>query len=376
VSTVKQLVEAMESIAPLHLAAEWDNVGLLIGSRRRRARRVLLTIDFTESVLDEAVRQRVEAIVAYHPPILPAAGGLRSVTDNDARGRLILACARAGIAAYSPHTALDAAEGGLNEWLAAGLGPGEVAALQPHGVLPESEQVKIITFAPPAAIDPLREAMGESGAGRIGAYEQCSFEITGTGTFRGGKGTNPAVGRAGRLERVEEVRLEMACSRAGLVRALDSLRAAHPYEEPAIEVHPLAARPKARSGECWAIEPDRPPTLKSLVQRVKKNLGVKRVLVAAPARAPASFRRIAVCAGSGGSVLSAAINQGCAAFVTGELKHHEVLSATARGCTIILAGHTNTERPFLPILQRRLRLALPGVTVLVSRRDRDPLTLR
>jgi len=375
VSTVRRLVEAMQAIAPLHLAAEWDNVGLLIGSPRRPARRVMLTIDLIEAVLDEAVRQRIDAMIAYHPPIFPAAGEVRAITDADARGRVILGAARAGISVYSPHTALDAAAGGLNEWLAAGLGPGEVAALLPHAALPESEQVKIVTFAPPRAIDGLREAMNRAGAGRIGAYEQCSFEMAGTGLFRGGRGTNPAVGRAGRLERVGEVRLEMACSKAMLADALRAMRRAHPYEEPAFEVHALAPRPNPASGECWASTPEHPLTLRALTQRVKRRLGVARLHVALPERPPQRHARIGVCAGSGGAILPAAIDHGCTAFITGELKHHEVVAATSRGCAIVLAGHTNTERPFLRVLKQRLARALPGVFVAISRRDRDPISL-
>jgi len=367
---VGDVVDAIEAIAPPACAEPWDKVGLAIGSRTWPARRVLLTIDLTEPVLDEAIDARAQMILAYHPPIFEP---LASLTDAAEKPRIALRAARAGISVYSPHTALDAASGGVNDWLAGGLGAGATRALSPWSSLPADEARKIVTFCPVDAVDAVREAMAAAGAGRIDDYEQCSFEIRGTGTFHGGAGTTPAVGKRGQLERVEETRLEMVCSDAALSAALAALRSTHPYETPPIEVHPLEARPDAHVGPGRHVTLDRAVSLDEIAERIKKRLGVNQLHVAVARPAPRSYTTVGLCAGAGGSLLDAAIRSGCRMFLTGEMRHHDVLAAQARGCTVVLAGHTNTERGYLKPLRRRLAAAAPKATFTVSKRDRDPL---
>ncbi len=367
---VSDVEAAMARIAPLEFAAEWDNTGLLVGRGSDEAGSILLTIDLTAAVLDEARAGGANMIVAYHPPIFDP---LRSLTDRDPRQRVLLESARAGIALYSPHTALDAAPGGVNDWLAEGLGAGDVRALNPHESLPETEQCKLVTFCPPDATDRLREALATAGAGRIGGYALCSFETLGTGTFLGGEGTSPTIGKPGRLERVQEARLEMVCPVAALPIAIATLKQFHPYEEPPIEVHPLRARPLRSIGQGRRVVLDEPQPLEELVTRIKKLLGVRALQVAAADDVPRQFESIGVCAGAGGSLLAAATAAGCRLFLTGEMRHHDVLAASAAGCTVLLAGHTSTERGYLQVLRRSLAALLPDATIAISRRDSDPL---
>ncbi len=335
----------------------------------------MLTIDLTEAVLEEAITARCEAIVAYHPPIFAP---LKRLANRSVSERVIRRAAAADLLIHSPHTALDAAPEGLNEWLisaaAAADERGEsrplVAAVEyrPH------QSVKVVTLVPEAHLDAVRQAMAEAGAGRIGAYEHCSFSAAGQGTFRGGEGSNPVVGQRGRLERVAEHRLEMVCGDRDLSGAIEALRAAHPYEEPAIKIQRLEPLPCGDAGQGRSLELKRPRRLGDLIEAFKRHLGVRGIDVAeGPVR---SVRRIAVCAGSGGGILDAAIESGCDAFLTGELSHHRVLEANARGMAVLLAGHTNTERPYLPVLAGRLRKALPALEVRISRRDRHPLRTR
>ncbi len=368
-SSVKELVTELQTIAPLKYAAQWDNVGLLVGSQQWDCENVLLTIDLTPAVLYEAMEAGIHAIIAYHPPIFAP---LKSVTDQSVKESIILDAARQGIAIYSPHTALDAAPGGVNDWLAEACGKGDVRAIESHAELPATEQVKIVTFAPAANIDAIRNGMATTGAGMIGEYSACSFEIPGTGTFLGGADTNPAVGKRGEFERAEEVRLEMVCGRDALALALVALRQFHPYEEPPIDVYELLARPARTVGMGRRIMLDRGVTLKTLVQRTKAHLGVRQLRIAQGDDTQRSYRKIGVCAGAGGSMLDDAIRQGCELFMTGEMRHHDVLDATSRGCAVILAGHTNTERGYLKVLAKRLGNALPDVAFTVSKNDRGP----
>ncbi len=376
---VRQIIEVLGKIAPLDYAAGWDNVGLLIGSPGWEASTLLLTIDLTDQVLAEAIEGGAEMIVSYHPPIFE---GLRKLVDDSPSQRIALNAARGGVAVYSPHTALDAAPDGVNDWLAKGLGQGDVRALEALQTLAETQQCKLVTFCPAEAVDRLRRALAAVGAGWIGDYSLCSFEIPGTGTFLGGETTHPQVGRKGSLQRVDEIRLEMVCPEASLAQALAAIRTTHPYEEPPIEIYRLRPHPQWAIGQGRRIELDEKADLPTLIGRIKKHLGVETLRVA-PGRwelgeaggrgVTRRYESIGVCAGAGGSLIKAAISAGCELFVTGEMRHHDILAAQAQGCTVLLGGHTNTERGYLKVLRTRLADALPDATVLVSRTDGDPL---
>lgn len=375
-----QLIAALEAFAPPRLAEDWDNVGLLIGSADAPLDGpVLLTIDLTEAVMDEAERLKAGAVIAYHPPIFRPIKRVMGGAAAGAGERVIYRAARAGMAVYSPHTALDACPGGVTDWLAEGLaGPGSTGgdkrALQPAMQKERTQEVKIVTFVPHEHLDTIRAALASAGAGLIGAYEICSFSQHGVGTFRGRAGTQPAIGQAEQFEQVSEHRLEMVCSRGALPLAMQTLRQFHPYEQPAIDIFPLEPRPERGMGAGRRIALDHPCSLAELVTRLKKHLGVAAVQLAAHGgRADAMVERIGVVPGAGGSLASAALADGCQVFVTGEMKHHEVNAALAQGLSVLLGGHTATERGYLPRLAERLAKSLPATRFVVSQADRDPL---
>jgi dinuclear metal center YbgI/SA1388 family protein len=363
---------ALDRLCPFRLAETWDNVGVLLATSRRSLRRLLLTIDLTEPVLDEAIAKRADGIVVYHPPIFAP---LKRLADRDRVERTIRRAAAENLWIASPHTALDAAPNGLNDWLVGLSGKGRVEALRPASIARPTEAFKIVTFAPKSSVDGVRTAMSQAGAGRIGDYSECAFSSDGTGTFLGGASTDPAVGTRGRLERVDESRLEMVCGAASLAAAIGALRASHPYEEPPIEVYALQPQPRFDAGAGRMAHLEKPTDLASLAKSFCKGLGLSRIDVAEATLGKASRKvaRVGVCAGSGGDLLEAAIEQGCDAFLTGELSHHRVLDAVSRGLSILLVGHTESERGYLPTLAKRLKQACPGLETVVSRADRPPL---
>jgi dinuclear metal center YbgI/SA1388 family protein len=370
--TARALADALDRVVPVILAEDWDNVGLLIGEDDWPADRVLLTIDLTDAVLREAIDAGVNAIVAYHPPIFRPLTQLNSATPAS---RLALRIAAAHIAVYSPHTALDAAPDGLTDWLAHGFGSGDVRALTAAESIPESEQCKVVTFVPAEHVEAVRNGLASIGAGRIGKYELCSFEIAGRGSFRGMQGAKPRVGTAGHLEHVDEVRLEMVCPKAALGLAVKAIREFHPYEEPPIEFYAQLPRPNRHGGAGRRLVLDQPATLGELASRMKEHLGIANVWATTRIDRTNSYKTIGLCAGAGSSLLDTAIAQGCELFFTGELRHHEALAATARGCAIMLAGHTNTERGYLLELRKRIAALLPGAKITISKHDRDPFQL-
>jgi dinuclear metal center YbgI/SA1388 family protein len=356
---VSDLMSAMEAIAPTRFAASWDNVGLLVGDDNASVSRVLFTVDCTLPIVEEARQEGCDAIVAYHPPIFHP-------TKRFNAGELVFELARSGIAVYSPHTALDVAAGGTNDVLADALAMTDRTALRPFE--PSEGEIKLVTFVPADHVDAVAQSLFGAGAGHIGNYSSCSFRTPGTGTFLGEEGASPAVGVAGKLEQQAEVRLETIVPLAQMENVVRALRRSHPYEEPAFDLVRLLPPPAGRGYGRVGLVPTSPTRV--LIDRAKRSLGVSQVLVAGPLER--DVFRAAVCAGSGGDLVDDAIASGAQVFLTGELKHRDVLRATYAGLTVVCALHSASERGVLMALERRLSERLPGVSFVQSRVDREP----
>ncbi len=376
---VQDLMDAMETIAPLRYAESWDKVGLQLGvADRAIGGPVMLTIDLTEEVLEEAIAKQAGMIVAYHPPLWTP---LTKLTDSTHTERIIRGAAESGIAIYTPHTALDAAPGGVTDWLCEGIGSprgeskpgvidGDCRALSPATGGDESREVKVITFVPRDQVDHVRNALGTAGAGGLGNYKLCSFSTPGQGTFVPGAGTNPTIGTPGPLERVDEDRLEMVCERRALPLVIETLKHLHPYEEPAYDIVELIPEPLRRVGSGRRLTLDQPAQMGDLIARLKVHLGRSRMRYTL-AGDDRPFRTIGVVPGSGASLLELARSEGCEVFITGEMTHHEVLAARQSGVSVLLAGHTNTERGYLARLQQQLHDRCPELDIMISEMDRD-----
>lgn len=380
---VGDVVRVLEGIAPPEYAESWDKIGLMVGDRAREVKGpVLLTIDLTERVIVEAQRMNASMVVSYHPPIWDE---LRRITTDTPRQRIILRAIESGIAVYAPHTALDAVPGGVADWLCEGLSgstvkgkiAGDCRALKPHTHIEGSQEVKVVTFVPDAQVEKIRNALATAGAGNIGDYQLCSFATRGTGTFMGGEGTKPAIGEPGRVESVSECRLEMVCSRKSLAIAIETLRGFHPYEAPAIDVYELEGQPLRTIGPGRRLALDRPATVAELAQRLKPWTGRDRVRIALadPSHADTPLTRVGVCPGSGSSLSRMAREQGCDVYVTGEMGHHDVLASLHAGLSLVIGGHTSTERGYLPRYRESIQAAAPELQVVVSTEDEDPLVL-
>ncbi len=377
---LRRLCQHLEAIAPLELSADWDNTGLLAGDPQAEVRRVLLAVDLTDAVLAEAINVSAHLAVCYHPPIF--APLRRVLAGESSPGRRVFEAIRSGLALYATHTALDAAVGGTNDVLAEALGLRDVRPLAPHsslddavqrgGVSPPAGRCKLVTFVPPDAVERVAEALFAAGAGRIGDYAKCSFRVVGTGTFLGGEGTVPAVGQAGRFETVEEVRIEAVLPAGRAAEAVAALRRAHPYEEAAFDLYPLATLDE-RVGLGRIGQLAQPATLEELVGRIKRALNIAAVWVAAPARADGAAISVAACAaGSCGELFRSAIAAGAGLYLTGELRHHDALEAAAAGLAVVVVGHWVSERPVLARLAEQIRRAAPELDVRLSQADAAP----
>lgn len=364
-TTVADLAAWLEGFAPRSLAESWDNVGLLWGDPTATIGRVMTCLTVTPASADEAIAAGAGAIVSHHPVLFKPAKAIRA--DLPATG-FLWRLARAGVAILSPHTSFDNTRGGINDGLAARLGLVDVRPLRPA---PAAKSFKIVVFVPREGHDAVLAAAFASGAGRIGAYEECSFTTGGRGTFFGTEGTNPTVGESGRRESVREWRVEIVCPSDRLARALGAIRAAHSYEEPAIDVYPLADGPPEGPGVGRVGTLPQAEGLGALARRVAGVLGTDGVRFVG--EADRMVRTVAIACGAGDDFLDDAHAAGADAFLTGEARFHRALEAEALGIGLIVAGHFATERPGVEDLARRIGSAFPDLDVWSSRRETDPL---
>ena len=345
--SVDQWVQAVHKRWPPATAAPWDNVGLQVGDPAAAAATVLVALDVTDAVLDEARALGAGLLVAHHPLLFRPLASLRA---DQPVGRLALRAAAEGTAVVAVHTNLDAAaDGSPSDAVAELLGLAERRPLQP---VPSPEQLyKYVVFTPTEAIPQVLEAAARAGAGVIGAYSWCSFRSPGTGTFYPEEGASPTVGDVARLNQVPEERLEVLVPADRLAAVRAAVVAAHPYEEVAADTYPLLADGDLGIGRVGRLAA--PTTVGALAARLGEALPAPTLRVAGDL--DRDVRRVAVLAGSGGDQVAAALDAGAELYVTGDLKHHQALAALAGGMACIDATHAATEAAALPGLVERLR---------------------
>jgi len=339
----------------LPLAEGWDNCGLQVGNPAAEVGRVLVALTPLPEVFAEAEEKGTDFLLFHHPLIFQP---IASLDTSVYPGDLLASAIRNGMALYASHTSYDAAPAGVSAALAEALGlQGPLRVISPRGTLR-----KLVVFVPEESVDGVVLALSEVGAGVIGDYTECTFRTRGTGTFRGGDETNPYLGESGRLEKVDEVRIETVVAGHLAGRAAEAATAAHPYEEIALDVYPVEGTPEGCGYGRLGTLPE-PVTPEELREHVSGSLGFPARLVA---DAGGRIQRVAVLGGSGGSFIPEAAAAGADAYVTGDIGYHDALLAESLGLTAIDAGHAATELPSLAPLARKLA-QLVGVPVEISR---------
>jgi hypothetical protein len=234
-------------------------------------------------------------------------------------------------------------------------------------------QCKLVVFVPAAEVDALADAVFEAGAGRIGEYQKCSYRLRGQGTFFGTEATDPTIGRKGRLERVEEIRLEVIFPKRRLAAVTAAVRRAHSYDQPAFDIYPLEPLPEGRIGQGRIGGFDRAVTLATLARRLAKQTAAANVLTVG--KRGGKLTRGLVCVGAAGALPFEIAGRPCGpgdVVITGEIRHHDALRYDRCGVAAVALGHWASERPVLAPLAAMLRKLLPGLTATISRADRDP----
>lgn len=336
----------LEELAPKKLAENWDNVGLLVGEGKQAVKKLMVSLDAPEWVVEEAVEKGVDMLVCHHPIIF---NGIKRVNADDAVGRKLLKLIRNNIAVYCLHTNFDIAAGGLNDIFAELLGYRDFNIIEP---LQCEKLYKIVVFVPAGHEDKVMDAMTGAGAGFIGKYSKCTFRTGGIGTFVPQEGAEPFIGSKGRLESTEEFRIETIVPQGIIKKVIKAMLKVHPYEEVAYDIYETLNEGRVM-GLGRLAELDAEVKLSEYAEKVKQLLGADHIRYAGdPGR---MIKKAALLNGTGNRFVSAARFAGADVLVTGDMQYHEVMDAVEMGLCVIDAGHYATERMMIGFIANYLR---------------------
>jgi dinuclear metal center YbgI/SA1388 family protein len=359
---INNIIKAIEDFAPLALQEAYDNAGLLVGEVDRDVDSVLLCLEVTESVLDEAISRGAGIIISHHPVIFHA---IRNITTGDPTGRIILKAVRNNIALYAAHTNIDKVWGGVNSRIAGKLGLKDTEILSPEPGLLR----KLVVFVPSGHASGVRDAIFGAGAGHIGEYDQCSFNLEGEGSFRGSENSEPFAGKAGTLHFEKEVRIETIFPAFRETSILKSMIDAHPYEEVAYDIYPLG-NAWNRAGTGMTGNLDSPVGVNDFLNLLKSVFNLE--IIRHTRFGKSKIGRVAVCGGSGNSLISMARKSGADAYVSGDFKYHDFFQA---GDDFMIAdiGHFESEQFTMEIFHDLLTKNFPNFAVHFSEVNTNPI---
>ena len=359
---IKEIIQAIESFAPTAYQESWDNSGLAIGNPEAEVEKAVITLDVTEAIIDEAIVNHETLIIAHHPLIF---GGIKSLTGKNEVERCIIKAIQNNIAIYAAHTNIDVVKDGVSWKMAKKLQLKNVRTLIPQGGILK----KLSTFIPVDHLEKVRSAIFEAGAGVIGNYDQCSFNVVGEGTFRGNENTNPFVGSPGTLHTEKEVRIETVFPAYLESSILSALKKAHPYEEVAFDVYALENKhPEVGLGVIGELQ--EPMESIEFLRSVKEvfNCDVIRHTELVTNK----IKKVALCGGAGSSFLKNAMRAKADIYITGDFKYHQFFEAEGQ---IIIAdiGHYESEQFTKDIFYEIVTNKFPKFALRLSNLSTNPV---
>lgn len=360
--TLRDLTHFMEQWAPLAYQESYDNSGLLVGDANTELTGILVTLDATEAVIDEAIAAGCNVVVAHHPIIFK---GLKRLTGKNYVERTVIKAIKNEVAIYAAHTNLDSITGGVNFRIAEKLGLQNVRVLAPKTQV----LTKLITFVPVADTQRVLNALHSAGAGQIGNYSNASFRVPGTGSYQAGEGANPVLGQIGEYHQEPEDRIEVIFASHDQPRIMAALLNAHPYEEVAYDLVPLAnANQEVGAGAVGDLPDSMTET--QFLTHLKNCMSVSLIRHTPLLNHP--VRRVAVCGGVGSFLLNDAIRAGADVFVTADYKYHEFFDADSR---IVIAdiNHYESEQFTKQLIQERLSEKFNTFAVILSETVTNPV---
>jgi dinuclear metal center YbgI/SA1388 family protein len=359
---VKEIVKALEDLAPLSLQEPYDNAGLVVGSMEQEVKAVLLCLDVTGKVLEEARIKGAGLVISHHPVIF---GKLNKLTGETYTERIVLRAVRNEISLYSAHTNIDNVIGGVNTRIAEKIGLKKNEILSPSAGLLR----KLVVFVPLSHAAEVRGAIFEAGAGHIGKYDQCSFNVEGEGSFRGAEDTNPFTGKPGSIHYEKELRVETIFPSflEGII--IKKMKQAHPYEEVAYDIYPLENRYEGfGTGMIGTL--DKPLDPLDFLEHLRDIFGSKSIRHTEILNRKLS--RIALCGGSGSFLTGLAKQRGADIFISGDFKYHDFFHADEK-MMIADIGHHESEQFTLEIFHELITKKFPNFAVHFSDVNTNPI---
>lgn len=359
---IKEIIQYLETIAPLALQESYDNSGLLVGNKDTEVTKVLISLDCIEDVVQEAIDKGCNLIISHHPIIF---SGLKRLNGSNYIERTVIKAIQNNIALYAIHTNLDnVLYNGVNQKIAQKLGLENTKILSPKGDI----LCKLVTFCPTANAQQVRDAIFSAGAGHIGNYNECSFNSEGIGTFKGNDGATPFVGNVGEQHQEEEVRIETVFPVYLQGAVVNALLQTHPYEEVAYDIYALKNK-HAQIGAgiigtlSQAIDAD---DFLALLKNELKAEGIRYTPI------NKKIHKVAVCGGSGSFLLRDAIAQNADALVTADFKYHQFFDAEDK-LMIADVGHYESEQYTIELLAEILNKKFSTFAVLFSQVNTNPI---
>ncbi len=357
-----ELTHYLESIAPLNYQEDYDNAGLLVGNGQDEIHAALVALDCTEAIVDEAIAKNCNLIITHHPIVFK---GLKKLNGKTYVERVILKAIKNNIALYAIHTNLDHVAHGVSAEICKRLGiqNGKILAPKPNLLR------KLVTFCPSAQANSLRQALFAAGAGHIGNYSDCSFNTEGTGTFKAGQETNPFVGEQGRQHQEAEMRIETIFKVQDERKVILALLEAHPYEEVAYDIYPLANQLDTVGAGMvgWLPEEMEPLDFLHLVKDRMKAQVIRHTELL-----PKKIKKVAACGGSGSFLLKDAIRAGADAFITADFKYHEFFDAEKQ-LIICDIGHYESEQFTSNLLIDNIQEKFPNFAIRLTEHNTNPI---
>lgn len=359
---IKKIIKILEDFAPLSYQESYDNAGLIIGNLEEEVTGVLICLDCVEEILEEAIKNKCNLIIAHHPIVF---NELKKITGATYIERVVIKAIKNNIAIYAAHTNLDNATGGVSFKIAEQLGLINCKVLQPKKNLFH----KVVTYCPIDYAEKVKRALFDAGAGHIGNYDECSYNVEGIGTFKGLVGTKPFVGEVGKLHQEKEIRIETVVPSHLLQKVIKNMIAAHPYEEVAYDVYQLAnTNQNVGSGVIAELETaqNEEDFLKQLKIKLKTNCIRHTNLLGK------KIKKVAICGGAGSFLLNDAIAANADIFITGDFKYHQFFDAENK---ILIAdvGHYESEQFTCELIYDVLIKKIPNFAIRLTKINTNPI---
>lgn len=338
---VKDILNKIDSFSPFFLQEDFDNSGLQFGDPKEEVSKIVVALDLTKNVIAETLKAKANLIITHHPAIFTP---IKNITSKD--NPVLLFALRNNLNVISAHTNYDLSKDGLNDYVANLL---SIEKIRP--IIRSKEKIyKFATYVPIQFAKKVRDAIFETGAGRIGNYSETSFNFNGIGTYKPLEGAKPFIGKKGKREEVNEVKIETLVKERDLQNVLNAIKTTHPYEEPAFDIYEILLETDEGIGLLGVIEKEM--QINDFIKHIKNKLALNQVRLIVGRNT--KIKKVALCTGSGGSLIDEVNKQNVDLFITGDINYHQALHSREIGLNIIDIEHFHTEKFFIDALTEKL----------------------